>query len=160
MTIRAATGDDRPGLTALIDAVGLFPGEMLPEMMVGYLDGTAPHDHWLVFDANTLSGVVYFVPERMTTGTWNMLLIAVHPFYQGTGVGTALVTEVERRLSQQGERILIVETSGLDGFERTRAFYRHLGYDEEARIRDFYQTGEDKVVFRKALQPEKPWTKA
>ena len=43
-------------------------------------------------------------------------------------------------------------TSGLPSFERTRGFYRLCGYDEEARIRDFYQAGEDKIVFRKALE--------
>ena len=59
-------------------------------------------------------------------------------------------------MTERGERVLLVETSGLPGFERTRAFYRKLGYDEEARIRDFYQAGEDKVVFRKALAPASP----
>ena len=58
---------------------------------------------------------------------------------------------VEQALAARGGRVLLVETSGLPGFERTRAFYRKLGYDEEARIREFYQAGEDKVVFRKAL---------
>ena len=47
--------------------------------------------------------------------------------------------------------MLLLETSGLPEFARTRAFYRTNGYDEEARIREFYAAGEDKVVFRKAL---------
>jgi hypothetical protein len=34
---------------------------------------------------------------------------------------------------------------------RTRRFYRARGYGEEARIPDFYTSGEDKVTFRKAL---------
>jgi RimJ/RimL family protein N-acetyltransferase len=54
-------------------------------------------------------------------------------------------------LAARGERILLVETSGLPEFERTRAFYAKHGYEEEARIREFYRAGEDKVVFRKAL---------
>ena len=48
--------------------------------------------------------------------------------------------------------MLLIETSGLATFERTRAFYHALGYDEEARIREFYKAGDDKVVFRKALK--------
>jgi ribosomal protein S18 acetylase RimI-like enzyme len=35
--------------------------------------------------------------------------------------------------------------------ENNRAFYKKLGYYEEAIIREFYQTGEDKIVFRKSL---------
>lgn len=58
---------------------------------------------------------------------------------------------VEESLASQGEGILLVETSGQQSFEATRAFYRKCGYDQEATIRDFYQEGEDKIVFRKAL---------
>ena len=47
--------------------------------------------------------------------------------------------------------MLLVETSGGDEFERTRRFYRTIGYEEEARIRDYYDAGDDKIVFRKAL---------
>ena len=67
-------------------------------------------------------------------------------------MGAALLAHVEAQLSAAGERILLVETSGLPEFARTRRFYAKLGYQEEARIREFYQAGEDKIVFRKALQ--------
>lgn len=87
----------------------------------------------------------------MTQGTWNLLLIAVHPDRQGRGFGSALMRHIEETLAARGERLLLVETSGSSGFERTRDFYRKIGYHEEAPIREFYQAGEDKVVFRKAL---------
>lgn len=45
--------------------------------------------------------------------------------------------------------MLLVET--LASFDRTRAFYSKCGYEEEARIRDFYAAGDDKVVFCKVL---------
>ena len=44
-----------------------------------------------------------------------------------------------------------VETSGTNEFTRTRNFYQLLGYENEARIRDYYDAGDDKVVFRKSL---------
>ena len=62
-----------------------------------------------------------------------------------------MVTHVEKILAERGERILLVETSGLESFEQTRAFYHKCGYEQEARIRDFYQAGEDKIIFRKSL---------
>ncbi|MGD1933410.1 MAG: hypothetical protein ACFB0Z_02700 [Candidatus Phaeomarinobacter sp.] len=58
---------------------------------------------------------------------------------------------VEDVLRARGERVLLIETSGLGSFERTRAFYRKQGYDEEARIREFFGAGDDKIIFRKAL---------
>ena len=87
----------------------------------------------------------------MTEGTWNALLLAVRPDRQGKGLGAALMNDIEQTLARREERILLVETSGLDAFERTRNFYRKNGYEEEARIREFYAEGEDKIVFRKAL---------
>jgi ribosomal protein S18 acetylase RimI-like enzyme len=75
----------------------------------------------------------------------------VHPDHQGRGVGAALMGRIEQELAERGARIVLVETSGTDEFAATRAFYRGLGYDEEARIRGFYAAGDDKVVFRKAL---------
>jgi ribosomal protein S18 acetylase RimI-like enzyme len=87
----------------------------------------------------------------MTEGTWNMLLIAVHPDYQNSGRGAALVAHLETVLRTREARLIIVETSGFDEFEQARRFYRKLGYAEEAQIREFYAPGEDKLVFVKAL---------
>jgi ribosomal protein S18 acetylase RimI-like enzyme len=151
--VRAARPGDTAGLKVLSDAVGLFPSAMLDGMMAGYLAGDFSDGFWLVSDDGGPVGVAYCGPERMTQGTWNLYLVAVHPARQGQGRGTALLRHVEQALAARGERLLLVETSGLPDFARTRAFYRKCGYAEEARIGDFYQAGEDKVVFRKALGP-------
>jgi ribosomal protein S18 acetylase RimI-like enzyme len=87
----------------------------------------------------------------MTEGTWNVLLMAVCPTVQGEGYGGLLLRSIEAELRSRNARVALVETSGLDTFARTRKFYRECGYEEEARIRDFYAAGEDKIVFRKAL---------
>lgn len=88
----------------------------------------------------------------MTDGTSNLLLIAVHPEQQGHGIGQALMRDAEVTLATHGQRVLLVETSGLPEFERTRDFYQRLGYTHEARIRDYYAAGEDKIVYWKALR--------
>ncbi len=155
MNVRAATRRDIPSLKPIIDATGLFPSEMLDDMMRGYLEGSAPSDMWFVLANPEVVAAAYCAPEKLTSGTWNLLMIAVDPPSQGRGVGAALMRHVERLLAERGERILLVETSGLPDFERVRRFYRGIGYDEEARIRDFYQQGDDKVVFRKTLDRSK-----
>ena len=150
-SIRPTIAADMPALKAVIDATGLFPSEMLDDMLSNFLNGGGGHEIWLTDDDAGPVALAYCAPERMTQGTWNLYLIAVHPDQQGHGRGGALLRHVEQGLAARGERVLLVETSGLAEFERTRAFYLQAGYDEEARIRDFYQAGEDKVVFRKAL---------
>ena len=151
--VRDVAERDLAGLKAVIDATGLFPSPMLDDMVRGYLDGAAEQEIWVTVDDGRPVAVGYCAPERMTDGTWNMLLIAVDPSAQGRGVGAAIMRHVEGQLSAKGARILIVETSGLPEFEATRRFYLGIGYAEEARIRDFYQAGEDKIVFRKPLRP-------
>ena len=150
--IHPTTLSDMPALKAVIDANGLFPSDMLDDMIADYFDNQNSREIWLTDDLDGHPvAIAYCAPERMTEGTWNLYLIAVHPDYQGQGRGTAIVNYLEKLLAEQGERVLLVETSGLADYEHTQAFYRKCGYDEEARIREFYQAGEDKIVFRKAL---------
>ncbi|KKD36758.1 GNAT family N-acetyltransferase [Limnoraphis robusta] len=151
--IRPITPDDTAELIALAkDTISFEPNELeeLDKMFADYFNGNSD-DICITDDENGLVGVAYCAPERMTNGTWNLLLIAIRPDYQGQGRGSALLRQVEQTLMGRGERVLLVETSGLPSFERTRAFYRKCGYDEEARIRDFYDIGDDKIVYRKML---------
>ena len=150
--IRAVTPDDLPALKKVIDDNELFPSSLLDDMLAGYSAKDEASGYCLTCDSGGAVAVAYYVPERMTVGTWNALLLAVRPDYQGQGLGTTLTRRTEQTLKERGERVLLVETSGLDDFERTRHFYRKNGYEEEARIRGFYAEGEDKIVFRKALQ--------
>jgi ribosomal protein S18 acetylase RimI-like enzyme len=95
--------------------------------------------------------VAHVAPERMSDRTWNLYLMAIHPNHQKQGRGAELLRYVEQMLAKCGERMLLVETTGADDFQYVRAFYRNRGYEEEARIRDFYTDGFDKIVFRKLL---------
>lgn len=149
--IRPVIEADLPFLKQVIDEVELFPSDMLDGMLAASLTDPTCKEVWLTFDAGKPCAVGYCSPEQMTEGTWNQLLIAVSPAKQGTGIGTALLKEMEQRLAKTGQRILLVETSGLPDFEATREFYRKRGFEKEARIRDFYAAGDDKIVFRKLL---------
>lgn len=152
--IRLTTPDDITDLMVLAEASGLFePGqtEELAQILDQHFNGeTENQDLWFTDDDNGIVGVAYVAPERMTEGTWNLYWIAIHPERQRQGRGVALLKRVEQVLASRGERILLVETSGLESFEYVRSFYRKSGYDEEARIREFYKAGDDKIIFRKA----------
>ncbi|AFY97041.1 GNAT family N-acetyltransferase [Chamaesiphon minutus] len=156
--IRSIAPDDTAALIALAKAAIPFePNEIeeLSDLLTRHFDDAVnSHDFWLTDDDNGLVSVVYVAPERMTQGTWNLYLIAVHPDRQQQGRGTAILAHVEQMLAKRGERLLLVETAGTEDFEYVRAFYRHQGYVEEARIRDFYADSVDKIVFRKQLSAD------
>lgn len=149
--IRAVTPNDLPDLKVVIEANDLFPSDMLDEMISGYFNNESESEFWFTYEDNKPVAIAYCAPERMTEGTWNLYMIAVHPDYQKQGLGASMLRYIEQMLTARGERLLLVETSSLETFEGTRKFYRKCGYDEEARIREFYQAGEDKIVFRKLL---------
>ena len=150
-TIKFTSADDVVALQSVLDETELFPSEMLPDMLAPALAGET-EAFWLTchFDGEPV-GLCYTVPEELADGTWNMLALAVRPDLQGKRLGQALVQAAEQHLKDQGQRILIVDTSGTDAFDQTRKFYAQNGYQEEARIRDFWADGDDKIVFRKAL---------
>lgn len=152
VTTRQIAKADLPALKDVLDAVDLFPSAMLDDLIADYLSNPASEHLWFTTEDEGIPvSIAYCEPERMTDGTWNLLAIAVRPDRQGCGVGGQMMRYIEDLLAARGQRILLVETSSLPGFEQARMFYRKNGYREEARIRDFYQHGEDKIVFRKAL---------
>lgn len=149
--IRPAERRDMTGIEAVAENAELFPREMLADMMAGYLENER-RDLWFVAtEGDRIVGFGFCEPERMTSGTWNLLAIGILADYRGRGIGARMMRYLEERLSTTGERILIVETLGSPAFARTRSFYRANGYVEEARIRKFYEAGGDKVVFWKRL---------
>ncbi len=157
-TVRNARAADIDAIKQIAVATEMFATDevgFFDEMIAGFLDGTMPEHHWLVVeqDAAVVAGA-YYAPEPFADRMWNLYFIAVSPRHQGCGTGAALVTHVEANLRALGEetaRVIVVETSSTDRYARTRDFYRRLGYDEEARIRQFYGPGDDKVVFWKSL---------
>jgi GNAT superfamily N-acetyltransferase len=143
--------DDLSAVSSILDETELFPSEMLAEMAEPYLSGADPHIWLTACEGHDVLGFAYCEPERMTDGTYNLLAIAVDPNRQSGGIGQLIVAAVEQAVGDLAGRVLLVETSSLPEYERTRSFYDQLGYGREAVIREFYAKGEDKVVFRKQL---------
>ena len=155
--IRPTHPKDVPALQAIAIASVLFESQQVEElthMLEQHFSHAADSPAvWLTDDDDGPVGVAYVAPEPMTTGTWNLYWIAVHPDHQRQGRGQALLNQVEQMLIQRGVRLLLIETSGTADFDYVRTFYRQNGYQEEARIREFYEAGVDKIVFRKVLSP-------
>ncbi|HEU4880283.1 MAG TPA: GNAT family N-acetyltransferase [Gemmatimonadaceae bacterium] len=103
-----------------------------------------------------LAGFACYGPTPGTDRTFDLYWIAVHPSAQGTGSGTILLNEVERRLKGQNARLVVVETSSRSDYKNTRGFYIRRGYVESARARDFYAPADDRITFTKRLQSRAP----
>lgn len=102
------------------------------------------------FADGVLVGWICWGPTPCTVGTFDLYWIVVDQGWQGRGVGTALVTEMERQLVGKA-RLVVVETAGRADYAPTRAFYAGLGYTVGATIADYYEDGDDLVTYVKRL---------
>lgn len=153
--IRPATVEDAPAVARLIVAAGMFTTEesaFVPDLFADFLSSPKDDRHGLVvLDDGGVLGVAYWRPIEMTDGVVDLTMIGVDPAAQGRGLGRMLMRHAETQVRGAGQRLMLVQTSGTDQYAGTRKFYAALGYDEEARIRDYWTTGDDVVVFRLAL---------
>ncbi len=154
--IRTITEVDASGVVALAVATELFSSEesgIVRQMMTDYFSTNAADGHTCLVDEydGNLIAVAYYEPLPATDRTWELTMIGVDRDHHRHGLGTLLLQAVEADLRARGQRLLLVETSATPAFDRARDFYRSCDYAEEARVRDYYESGDDMVLFRKAL---------
>jgi ribosomal protein S18 acetylase RimI-like enzyme len=150
--IRKVDLHDLTGLKEVLDSSELFPSEYLDDMIADYFNNKDTTDIWFTcIDNNQPIALGYCAPEKLTNGTYNLYAIAVRKELQGQGIGEKMMNFIEKMLTDNGNRVLIVETSSIDQYALTRKFYKKLGYRQEAVIKDFWNDREDKVIFWKKL---------
>jgi len=153
--IRPALPADSDTLVALTDATGLFkPIEIaaLREVLDDFHDHRSANHHAILLEDNdAIVGFAYYGHDPMTDRTWQVWWLAIRKDQQGKGAGTRLLRHIENDIfiNHRG-RLLFIETSSPPHYELTRQFYRKLGYEEHAILKDFYAAGDSMVVFRKA----------
>lgn len=159
-TIRVAplSSGHRSQVEEIVRATGVFSRDEIA-VALEVFDEAPPHagsgmqDYEFIgaFLGERLVGYACFGATPATDRTYDLYWIAVHPEAQRTGAGTVLMSEVERELESRRARMLVIETSSRDDYVPTRRFYLKHGYQEAARLRDFYAPGDDRVVFSKRL---------
>jgi len=153
--LRDLTPADRDRIEAITRSVRLFREDEVPIALEVFDEavGGRPANTYSVLGAElegSLVGWICWGATPCTLGTYDLYWMAVDPQAQGTGIGTALLLEMERRLAGVA-RLIVIETAGRADYEGTRAFYRGRGYSPVSVIPDFYATGDDQVVFVKAV---------
>ena len=144
----------RARLETLVRDTGLFREAEVRtavELLDEALDGDDDYRFLGAFDGDELAGFACFGPTPDTIGTFDLYWIAVDRQRQGAGIGTQLVTAVEKTLSAIGGRLIVVETSARAEYDATRGFYEARGYSKTATIPSYYAPDDDLVVYIKDL---------
>jgi acetoin utilization deacetylase AcuC-like enzyme/ribosomal protein S18 acetylase RimI-like enzyme len=99
-----------------------------------------------------LIGYSCFGPIPCTRSSFDLYWIAVHPEFQGRGLGRRLIRETEKKIREQGGERIYIDTSERAQYAATRAFYERCGYRVESILSDFYAPGDGKVLYCKKLK--------
>lgn len=155
--MRPLTSDDIEPMVRLAVAAELFPpeaGDFLREQAHAWLNGGEGPGAWAVDDdeGGGLGSVVFYEPRLATDRVWALTMIAVAPALQGSGRGARALRWVEDTLRARGQRLLVIETSSTPRYDKTRRFYERSGYRQVAVVPDYFEDGDDMVLFHKDLR--------
>jgi ribosomal protein S18 acetylase RimI-like enzyme len=149
--------EDGETVREIVAATGYFtPSEVdvaVELVQENLAKGAAASGYHFIFAEHNGTTIAYlcYGPVPCTVSSHNLYWIAVHPDYQGRGLGKALMREAERLIRAAGGTRIYIDTSYKAQYEDTRAFYLSLGYELDALLKDFYSPGDDKVIYRKLL---------
>jgi ribosomal protein S18 acetylase RimI-like enzyme len=146
--LRLLARADRGGIERILRECGAFREDEIA-VALELVDAPAEAGYRFVVAeaAGEVAGYACFGATPLTKGTWDLYWIAVDPARQGEGIGRALLVAAEDAIRAEDGRMLLIETAGKASYEKTRAMYLACGYREIARVPDFYDVGDDKVVY-------------
>jgi ribosomal protein S18 acetylase RimI-like enzyme len=154
---RPPEASQRPQIADIVKATGMFRADEIDvalEVFDSFCDAPGK-DYWAVgaySRPDTIDGFAFYGSTPCTVGTWDLYWIVVHPSSQGNGIGRGLLEHAERHMRSAGARMCVIETSSRDDYSMTRRFYLACGYQEVARIADFYAVGDDRVTYAKQFE--------
>jgi ribosomal protein S18 acetylase RimI-like enzyme len=149
---------DREQIKAILMQTGFFSVgeiEVAMELVDIYLTKPEQKDYLVHVAESTdtqICGYICFGPTPLTSGTYDLYWIAVHPEFQKQGVGKRLLTFLEQEIAHRQGRLIIIETSSQKKYAATQAFYLRNGYQLTAQISDFYQPGDDRMIYTKYIK--------
>lgn len=157
--IRPLTATDHDAVRVILENAGNFTPEEIAtaiELVDEYIaDGEESGYLTYVLESTSdpfpIVGYICFGEAPLTEGTYDLYWIAVDTKHHRGGFGKKLVRFAEEEIARRGGRKLLIETSSQETYGTTIKFYEGAGYHIEARIKDYYKPGDDKLIFSKSL---------
>lgn len=145
---------DIDDIVEIVKSTGFFNDEELDvaaELVEERLTrGTASGYYFLFMELDKrVTGYSCFGPIPGTLNSFDLYWIAVHNASRGMGLGKIIMERSEKEIAKMSGNRVYVETSSKDLYIPTRKFYERCGYRAEARLKDFYAPGDDKIIYVK-----------
>lgn len=86
-----------------------------------------------------------------TKNRYDLYWIVVLNGFRRMNIGKRLISATEEKILERGGKKIYIETSSTEPYYYTRQFYMNCGYKEEAVFKDYYDDGDDKIVYVRSL---------
>lgn len=157
MKIRPLISKDREGLQRMVIETGVFTDEevgVAVELIDIVLGNESQKDYRIVcaVDAQDQAlGYICYGPVPMTQGTFDLYWIVIDPKAQGQKIGSGLLDYLEEEVKGMRGRMILADTSSIPSYEKANGFYLKRGFQEVARIADYYWEGNDRITYCKKI---------
>ena len=157
MRLRELVPADRDAVRAMLVDCGAFSATEVEVALEMVEDGLKGDYILLALETDgKLRAYACFGPARTTASAWYLYWICVEPSVQGSGIGRMLQAGIEDLVRKSGGDRLVVEASGRPDNARVARFYRRAGFAQVGLIPDFYNPGDDCIVYCKILAGGSP----
>jgi GNAT superfamily N-acetyltransferase len=156
MTVSPSVPSERAAIVSAARRVGVFTEEEIRtvgELFDDYLrDAVGTGYNFLSYRVdNQVLGFACWGPTDLTRGAADLYWICAAPEAQGQGVGAALFHAVEEAVRSAGRWLIMIWTSGKPEYESARKLYERTGCELSARVADFFDHGDDLLLFTRRL---------
>jgi Acetyltransferases len=93
------------------------------------------------------AGYTCFGPIPCTKTSFDLYWIVTHNDFRGKGIGKQLLALTSQVIREMKGHKLYAETSSRQQYLPTQKFYEKNDFEKEAQIKDFYDSGDDKIIY-------------
>lgn len=139
-------------LKTMLEGLDTFTSEETKSalsMMDEYLAKEEDYLFYVFLENKKVVGFICYGLASLSQNSYDLYWIAVAKDTQGSGIGTQLLEFMYKDIAKRKGHMVIAETSSMPHYEATRKFYDKKGYILEARIKDYYKKGDDKLYYVK-----------
>ena len=158
MTIELSQPADRAPILAVARDVGVIDAEevdVVAELFDGYLRDPIQSGYNFLSDRDpdtgALLGFACWGPTSLARGAADLYWIATARDAQGRGVAAGLFRAVEAAARAAGRWLIDIWTSSRPNDDAARSLYVRMGGALTLQLTDFYERGDDLVVFVRRL---------
>lgn len=154
--IRNLIKEDREKIKKILIETNNFTGDEINialELIDIYIKDKEQKDYEIFVDEKEgeVLGYICIGPRPLTEGTYDLYWIVVNPEIQSKGIGSSLIKFMEEHLKRKNGRLILIETSGKESYEKERKFYEKNSYNELVNIKDFYKVNDSLVIYGKYI---------